>query len=58
MKPQDVSHIHKLLNSVDKDLKFTVDLFENEVPHFLDLEMSLDGMESRFMGRTLILGYM
>ena len=30
------------MNSSDKNLKFTVDLFENEVPHFLDLEMSLD----------------
>ena len=31
-----------MFNSSDKNLKFTVDLFENEVPHFLDLEMSLD----------------
>ena len=40
MKPQDVSRIHKVLNSFDKNLKFTADLFENEVPHFLDLEIS------------------
>ena len=44
VKPQDVSRIHKLLSSFDKNLKFTVDLFENEVPHFLDLEMSPDGI--------------
>ena len=44
MKPQNVSRIHKLLNSFDKNLKFTVDLFENKVPHFLDLEMSPDGI--------------
>ena len=37
VKPQDVSRIHKLLNSFDKNLKFTVDLFENEVHHFLDV---------------------
>ena len=44
VKPQDVSRIHKLLNGFDKNLQFTVDLFENEAPHFLDLEMSLDGI--------------
>ena len=44
VKPQDVSRIHKLLNSFDKNLKFTIDFFENEVPHFLDLEMSPDGI--------------
>ena len=43
VKPQDVSRIHKLLNGFGKNLKFTFDLFENEVPHFLDLEMSPDG---------------
>ena len=43
-KPQDVSHIHKLLNGFDKNLKFTVDLFENEVPYFLDLEMLPNGI--------------
>ena len=42
--PQDVSRIHKLLNGFDKNLKFTVDLFENEVLHFLDLKISLDGI--------------
>ena len=44
VKPQDVGGIHKLLNGFDKDLKFTVDLFQNEVPHFLHLETSLDGI--------------
>ena len=44
VKPHNVSCIHKLLNSFDKNLRFTIDLFENEVPHFLDLEMSLDGI--------------
>ena len=33
MKLFNVSHIYKLLNSFDKNLEFTVDLFEN-VPHF------------------------
>ena len=44
VKPQNVRRIHKFLNDFDKNLKFTVDLFENEVPHFLDLEISLDGI--------------
>ena len=44
MKPQHVSRIHKLLNGFDKSLKSTVNMFENEVPHFLDLEMSPDGI--------------
>ena len=44
VKPQNVSRIQKLLNGFDKNLKFTVDLFENEVPHFRDLEMSPDGI--------------
>ena len=44
VKPQDVSRIHKLLNGFNQNLKFTVDLFENEVPHFLDLEMLPDGI--------------
>ena len=44
VKLQDVSRVHKLLNGFDKNLKFTVDLFENEVLHFLDLEMSPDGI--------------
>ena len=35
---------HKTLNSFDKNLKFTIDLFKNEAPHFLDLEMSPDGI--------------
>ena len=43
-KTQDISRIHKLLNSFNKKLKFTIDLFENEVPYFLNLEMSPDGI--------------
>ena len=44
VETHDVSRIHKLLNSFDKNLKYTSDLFENKVPHFLDLEMSQDGI--------------
>ena len=44
LKPQEVSRIHKLLNGFDKNLKFTVDLFEKKVPFIFDLEMSPDGI--------------
>ena len=46
VKPQDVSRIHKLLKKIDKNLKFTVDLSENEVPHFLDLEILPGGISN------------
>ena len=39
LERQDVSCIHNLLHDFDKKLQFSIDLFENEVPHFLDLEM-------------------
>ena len=35
--------MHKALNKFDNNLCFTVDMFQNEVPHFLDLELSPDG---------------
>ena len=44
VKPQDVSRIYELLNSFDKDVKFTTDLFENEFHHLLDLKMSPHGI--------------
>ena len=39
MKPENVSQVHKALNKIDNNLRFTVDMFQNEVPHFLDLEL-------------------
>ena len=43
IKHKDVGHIQNLLNNIDSNLCFTVDLFQNEV-HFLDLELSPDGI--------------
>ena len=43
IKRQYVHNILSLLNNFDKSLSFTVDLFENEVPHFLNLQFSPDG---------------
>ena len=34
LKPENVSHVHKALNESDSDLRFTVDMFQNEAPHF------------------------
>ena len=41
---EDVRRIQIVLNNFDPNLRFTVDLFKNEVPHFLDLELSQDSM--------------
>ena len=44
MKPENVSQVHKALNNFGNNLRFTVDMFQNEAPHFLDLELSPDGI--------------
>ena len=41
----DIDHICNLLNEFDPNLRFTVDTFKDIVPHFLDLELSPDGLE-------------
>ena len=45
------------MNSFDKNLKFTVDLFENEVPHFVDLEMPPDGISIYQKDTNSLLSY-
>ena len=44
IKREDVRRTQNLLNNFGLNLRFTVDLFQNEVPHFLDLELSPDGI--------------
>ena len=44
MKPENVSQVHKALNKCDNNLCFTVDMFQHEVSHFLDLELPPDGI--------------
>ena len=34
----------KAFNGFDKNLKFTVDRFENETPHFMDYEINPSGL--------------
>ena len=43
IKRQYVHNILSILNNFDKSLSFTVDLLENEVPPFLNLQFSPDG---------------
>ena len=44
IKRQHVRLKQNLLNNFDSNLLLTVDLFQNEVVHFLDLELSPDGI--------------
>ena len=44
IKDKDICCIQNLLNNFDPNFCFTVDLFQNEVPHFLDFELSTDGI--------------
>ena len=44
IKLDNVKEVHNFLNKFDKNLRFTVDMFQNKVPHFLDLELSPDGI--------------
>ena len=44
VKPEDIQRLHDALNSFDPNLQFTVDTFEHETPHFLDIEISPDGL--------------
>ena len=51
IKREDFCRIQNLLINLDPNLHFTVDLFLNEVTHFVDLELSSDGI-SIFRKRT------
>ncbi|XP_066931458.1 uncharacterized protein [Clytia hemisphaerica] len=44
IRPVDIDKVHCSLNKFDKNLQFTVDKFEDETPHFLDLEIAPDGL--------------
>ena len=49
IKKEHLQLVHNALNSFDKwdkYLKFTVDLFDKVVPHFLDIEIHPDGLSS------------
>ena len=44
IKPKDIPFVLNKFNSFDKNLKFTVDNFENGKIHFLDFEISDSGI--------------
>ena len=44
VQPDNIVRIHEAFNNFDKNIKFAVDTFENETPHFLDVEISPDGL--------------
>ena len=44
VKRQDIDKALQAFNGLDKNLKFTVDKFENETPHFFDLEICPNGL--------------
>lgn len=44
VKPQDIDGVLQKFNQFHSNLEFTVDKFENCVPHFLDLEIHPDGI--------------
>ena len=45
IKPKDIPFVLNKFNSFDKNLKFTIDNFENGKIHFLDLEISDSGID-------------
>ena len=45
IKATDIDYVHQKLNAFDPGLRFTVDKFENDVPHFLDLLICKDDVE-------------
>ena len=40
VKAEHIPRIHNLLNQFDHNLQFTADMFKDEIPRFLDLEIS------------------
>ena len=42
---QHIEKVLKAFNGFDKNLKFTVDRFESESPHFLELEICTNGIK-------------
>ena len=53
-KDKDINYIHKLLNSFDKNIKFTVDTFPDDNVHFLDIKVDKNIL--KFTTKILIQG--
>ena len=44
IKKEHMSHIYESFHNFDTNIRFTDDTFENETPHFLDIEISPAGL--------------
>ena len=44
VKRSDIDKVLTAFNNFNPNLQFTVDTFENEIPHFLDLEINPNGL--------------
>ena len=44
IKPNDIERVHQALKKIEKNLRFTIDRFDDVVPHFLDLEIRDEGI--------------
>ena len=44
IKKRDINYVLNQFNSFDKNLKFTIDTFENSALHFLDIEICPNGL--------------
>ena len=53
VKCQDIDKVLKAFNAFDKNLKITIDKFENQAPYFLDLEICLNVLKT--FQKTLVL---
>ena len=45
LKQEDIERVKTELERFDANLKFTYDMFENETPHFLDIEITSNGLK-------------
>ena len=63
VKGKDINHIHKCLNSFDKNIKFSFDIFPDGNIHFLDIKIDKNhtdvyyketrtGQYTKFHGQT------
>ena len=41
---EDINRVHEALNNFHKNIQFTVDKFEKEIPHCFDIEIAPDGL--------------
>ena len=58
IKPKDMERIHQALNKFEKNLRFSVDKFDDVVSHLLDLELRDEMMLLLFIQNQLALVYM